>query len=506
MNTYNFKVLDNEYWWCGVVDLSSIMPFDKNTNVSYDLCFMPTCNQVNPVFISSAGRWAWMEDLGVFTFKDGELILTSDGEIAHGQEENLRSAYLKVSKEFFPSDGNIPDETSFVNPQYSTWMQFFYEQSQKNILSYAEYIKENDLPTGELILDDGWEEYYGYWDFNLRKFPNPKHMCDRLHELGFKVVLWIVPYVSADSDVYRLLKSKDLLVKDNNGKIFIAEWWNGYSAMLDFSNPNAVQWFEEQETYLKKAYGIDGLKMDGGDARFAPQFRSGYNNVMPHEHSRLYASLCSNLKLKELRACVKEAGKAIIQRVADKEHSWKRLNGIAGIIEKVILQGLSGYAYTCPDMVGGGLIDDYTDGFKESEELYIRYMQLSALMPMFQFSKLFWKDNPKLERVVKKMIALHQEFAPYILEYAKNSAITGEPIVRSLAYQFNDAFTCNDEFMLGDDYLISPIITEGANSRTVYLPEGKWKYALTGEVFSGKKQITISPDLEDLPYFIRTKE
>ena len=166
------------------------------------------------------------------------------------------------------------------------------------------------------------------------------------------------------------------------------------------------------------------------------------------------------------------------------------------------LQGLSGYPYICPDMVGGGLIEDVYNNISYSEELYARYIQLSILMPMLQFSKLFWVKSDLLKRVIKNILALRKELMPYIMECFENSAKTGEPILRSIAYQFNDGFTINDQFMLGDKYLVAPVITEGAVTRKVYLPEGRWKEASTGKIYDGKTEIVVKAEIEDLPYFI----
>jgi alpha-glucosidase len=142
----------------------------------------------------------------------------------------------------------------------------------------------------------------------------------------------------------------------------------------------------------------------------------------------------------------------------------------------MISAGLLGYAYTCPDMIGGGMQGDFVniDSDKFDQALIVRSAQIHALMPMMQFSVAPWRilDQKHLE-ICRNMAHLHVKMGEYILECAKNSAITGEPIVRHMEYMFPDQnfAECKDQFMLGEKYLITPILTS-ENTRQVVLPKG----------------------------------
>lgn len=502
MNNLTLKLYDNEYWWSGNIDIISMQPYTAKSKFKFDIANNEQWNQVNPVLFSSCGRWVWLENYGTFEFNDGILTVYSEGVINHGEEKSLKAAQLKVCNEFYKPNGKIVDPITISAPQYCTWMELLYGQNQQAVIDYAHRIIDNGMPAGEFIIDDGWQEYYGDWDFNLRKFPEPKKMCDELKSLGFKVVLWIVPYVSPDSDVYRELLAKDCLIKARDGKPYMAEWWDGYSAMLDFTNPDAVEWFKKVYERLHNEYGVDGLKMDGGDARFAPKYPSGKIMATASEHSKLYAAFGDDfLPIKELRACVKNGGKNIVQRVADRRHSWDRQNGLQGLIDTMCLQGMCGYFYSCPDMVGGGHIADVDEGVALGEELYIRYTEVCALMPMWQYSKMFWKDSEKMTRVVKKMTALHTKFSDYFIELAKNASKTGEPVMRSICYEFGVRPDISDEFMIGDKYLVAPVVTPATFKRKVYLPKGKWTSVLDGKTYDGDCEREFDVALEELLYF-----
>ena len=123
----------------------------------------------------------------------------------------------------------------------------------------------NGVPPGVLMLDDTWQEDYGLWNFHPGRFPNPKKMMDELHEMGFKVMVWICPFVSPDQ--YQICnqinKQKGFLLKkqstnstwENSGEPMVVNWWNGYSHVLDFTNPKATKWFNDQLDRLVKDYG-----------------------------------------------------------------------------------------------------------------------------------------------------------------------------------------------------------------------------------------------------------
>jgi len=174
------------------------------------------------------------------------------------------------------------------------------------------------------------------------------------------------------------------------------------------------------------------------------------------------------------------------------------------LVPDMLAAGLLGYAYACPDMIGGGEFLSFleVDPAKFDQSLIVRSSQTHALMPMMQFSVAPWRilDKEHLE-ICRTMAHLHARMGEYILACAKNASVTGEPIVRHMEYMFPDqGFSeCKDQFMLGDKYLVAPVVTTD-NHRTVILPKGRWRDEL-GTVFRGGKTITINVGIERLPYF-----
>lgn len=512
-NDLKISLDKGEYVWAGIIRDGHLMPLKEK--YSMDFYANNKSNQVQPIVLTSKGQFVWSEEPFKFEITANEIIVTnSKGKLITGKQgATLAEARNLVSQKYFPASGTMPDDLLFSAPQYNTWIELNYDQSQARVLKYAKDIIDNGFPPGVIMIDDTWQEDYGVWDFHPRRFPNPKEMVSQLHQMGFKVMLWVCPFVSPDQTViYNELK---------NGKAFLLEktkpedtwqtaknpimirWWDGVSAELDFSNPLAVKWFNNQLDRLVKDYNIDGFKFDAADCQFYPSNALSKENITPNRHSELYTQFGLRFPLNEYRACWKMGGQPLVQRLHDKDHSWKDLQML---IPDMIVEGLVGYTFSCPDMIGGGLLSAFEDNTKFNQDLVVRSAQCHALMPMMQFSVAPWRilDKEHLE-AVKKTVECRQKFVPLILKLAKESAKTGEPILKNLEYVFpNQGFAeIVDQFMLGNDLLVAPMVGPG-NERNVILPKGKWK-ADDGKVYKGGESVVIGVPLNRLPYFEKIK-
>lgn len=496
-------LLTGEKWWGGFSVEGTKMPFSVANPHQVDLVNDTKGNQGQPFFVSDKGRYIWCEDPFVFKIEGNRLTAVSESDdIELGKVgSTMKDAFLYASKKFFPSNGLIPDTLLFVRPQYNTWIELMYNQNQEDILNYAQGIVGNNFPPGVLMIDDNWQMDYGNWEFNPEKFSDPKAMCDQLHRMGFKIMMWVCPFISPDCEIFRDLQRKDFLIKrvDLPDEPYIAKWWNGYSAVLDLSNPGAMNWLKSQLRNLQVKYGVDGFKLDAGDARNYVDIKS-YEKINANEHSERYAEVGLDFKLNEYRACWKMAGLPLVQRLRDKNCNWVDLQKL---IPDMLALGIMGYSYSCPDMIGGGDFLSFLDNPNIDQDLVVRSAQVHALMPMMQFSVAPWRilDETHLS-AVKKAVSLHVQFKDIILDLAKKSSVTGEPIVRPMEYNFpNQGFSeIKDQFMLGDEILVAPVVTQGQKGRHVVLPSGNWMDD-TGKKYKGGQTINIDVPIDRLPYF-----
>jgi alpha-glucosidase (family GH31 glycosyl hydrolase) len=511
---YKTTLLPNEQWWGGFTRYGMNMPYNKNTVVTVDMWANNDENQTQPLFISNKGRYIWCEDPIKFAFDKGQLTVSSrTGVIQSGKAgEDIQTAYKYVSAKFFPPNGKIPDPLMFTIPQYNTWIELKYDQEEDKIMEYAQNIIAKGYPPGILMIDDTWQENYGVWQFAPRRFKDPKGMVKKLHDMGFKVMLWICPFVSADSETFRHLARKGmLLLRDQQGKpvnwntntqwqAAVVRWWNGYSGLLDLTNPDAMKWFNDQLDFLVKEYGVDGFKLDAGDGQFYKDNLVSRNPATPNDHTMLFGKVGLKYDMNEYRASFKMAGTHLAQRLRDKAHNWEELNEL---IPGILSQGMMGYAYTCPDMIGGGQWTAFLDETKIDQELIVRSAQIHALMPMMQFSVAPWRVLSKENNDICLQAAkLHAQFGDKIVTLARQSAQTGEPIARPLIYNYpkSDYGNIKDQFMLGTDILVAPVVQKGARSRSVVFPQGTW-VGDDGSKVVGPTTQTINVPLERLPYY-----
>lgn len=510
------KMLKGECWWGGAVTDSHSFPITETSEFKSGL-LDGEGNQSMPLFISSRGRVIWSEDVFELTASAGVITVSGTDVVLSSEGATLRDAYLGAMRKHFPFSGGSLPRKFFETAQYNTWMEFTYNPTQESVLAYAHSVVDNGYTPGIIIIDEGWHTRYGLWEFDFAKFPDPKGMIDELHSLGFIVMLWVVPFVTLDglgfitTERVANKEGKKLpFLMTDDGEVAVVRWWNGYSAILNLCIPEGREYLDQKLGALVDEYGVDGFKFDGGNL-------THYNNASlcngkqtKYTPAELNISWClygERYTFHEYKDTFKGGGRTVIQRIRDRDHSWGG-EGLATLIPFALAQGLMGYPFICPDMIGGGqwslnLIPD----FRCDEELFVRMAQCSVFFPMMQFSWAPWRMlSQESRKLCLEAAKLHTEIAPYIISQVEKCAKDGEPIVRSMEYSYpgKGYEKINDQFLLGDDYLVCPVVVKGAVTRKAILPEGKWEY-VDGTVYTGDTTVTVDAPIEVLPYFKRVK-
>jgi alpha-glucosidase len=252
-------------------------------------------------------------------------------------------------------------------------------------------------------------------------------------------------------------------------------------------------------------YRFDGFKFDAGNPEYvAGDCRFHESWMEPCDYATAWNNVGLHIPYNEFRSGFKTGGKPVVQRLHDQPHKWEAQGRI---IKDMLVAGLLGYPYAVPDMIAGGLCGSFPPGCVIDGKLFVRSCQAQSLMPMMQFSLAPWRvlDKRKCD-ICRDYAELHVKFGPYIMDLARHAARTGEPIMRSMDWEFpgqgfGDCFT---QFMLGGDWLIAPVITPD-DAVTVRLPAGRWRDDL-GEEHEGPKTLALKDvPLERLPRFRRLK-
>ena len=524
------QIEKGERWWGAANFFGTNMPFTATTRLKIDLRRKNYSNQCASLLISDKGRAIWSDAQSEIAFKDGAITMDADGTVCveTASEPTLPGAYRHAMRKWFPPSGKTPDLLFFTAPQLNTWIELTYHQNQKDILAYARSMLDHGVPPGVLMIDDTWQAGYGDWRFEPSRFPDPKTMIDALHGMGYKVMLWMCPYVGMDTPAFRRIawgrNPDDVRGYPAKGGFFTEPaparpgegeygfktkpkacgWWNGYSAFLDFSHPNANAWFTETLDGLVRDFGVDGFKFDGADlgAYNLSDRRAADPKATCGSLNNRYCAYALKYPFCEVRNTWRMQQLPVVVRLHDKMHEWTALNRI---VADMIAAGLLGQPFICPDMVGGGDWIAFIPGSPFDPELFIRSAQIHALCPMMQISASPWRvlDAPHQD-IFKKVLALRQKFAPQIAALAKKTGETGEPILRNLEYNYPGKGYAHviDEFMMGEDLLVAPVLKKGVASREVVLPPGLW-LADDGATFNGPCTITVQTPLARLPHFVR---
>jgi len=511
--------LDKTHWYGQGQLQYQFFPLD--THVS-EMNFFSATNIQVPFWLTKNGAGILVDNYQLFEsqFDRGVTIRGIDFK-SFSYRILIGRDILDARKIFLEKVGlpkRIPDERVLVKPIFTTWVEFKKEVNQEKVMDFASNIRKRDFPCSVIQIDDKWEENYGDFTFDPAKFPDPKRMVDAIHEMGCLATLWVYPFINYESENYDYAKNKNYLVMDPDGdKPAEIRWWDGEGGLLDISNPEAKRWFNEKLEALKKNYGFDGFKFDAGDAYFFPISRSDGRIVRPIKIGRTVGGLKPNqytdewlrfiyenqYDLAESRVGYLAQRFGIIAREGDKESTWGLDNGLHAAITQALTLSVTGYPYIMPDMIGGNQYQ-----YKCDKELFIRWVEAVAFMPIVEYSITPWTYGEETTEIAKRYSLLHLSLGNYYVSLAVNAKEKGDPIVCPLVLRYPEDENCScidDEYLVGN-LLVAPVIEKNSSEREVYLPRGVWLDFWSDEKIEGPKTITVEAPLERLPLYIEAQD
>ena len=190
--------------------------------------------------------------------------------------------------------------------------------------------------------------------------------------------------------------------------------------------------------------------------------------------------------------------------MGDRDTVWGVDNGLQSLIPALLTSSVLGYPFCLPDMIGGNA---YWGQFPDTE-LMVRWAQVSALMPAVQWSIPPWEVSDEASDACKIADAMRDDvLLPRINDLLENAATNLTPICRPLWWLDpldKETFNVDDQFLIGDDILVAPVVVKGARNRKVYLPAGVWSEYKGQENFTGPCWVEVEAPLMKLPVFIRS--
>jgi len=426
--------------------------------------------------------------------------------------------------------------------QQSRWSYYPDSMVEEVVRQY----RARDIPLDVIHLDIDYMSGYRVFTFDQKRFPDPQALTTKLGKQGVKVITIVDPgvkYQPATTGqprgafakpeleshdrfyyVFEEGKANNYFQHRANGDLFIPKVWPGESVFVDFTKSDARLWWGE----LHRAYtgnGIAGIWNDMNEpADFVDQTGKNQMDVVSYDegenstHAKnrnVFALLMARATYEGLESLepnrrpyvITRAAYAGIQRYStmwtgDTNSTWEAL---ALNISMFTTLGLSGEPFVGSDV--GGFIG------RGNAELLVRSYQISFLAPFCRNHKVIdgydqepWRFGTYYEDIIRKYLKLRYRMLPFLYTTLEEAHRTGVPLFRPLVLNYqSDANTENldDEFMVGDDLLVAPIVRPGITERLVYLPKGVWYDYWTGKKIAGGTMVRSKAELETVPMFVR---
>jgi alpha-glucosidase (family GH31 glycosyl hydrolase) len=419
-------------------------------------------------------------------------------------KDDIRATHQQLLN-YVGRPATAPPRELFARPIWTTWARYKMPITQAQTIQFADDIVAHGYPRSVMEIDDRWQAAYGDLEFDQGKFPDPRGMVEQLHARGFKVTLWVPPFLNPECNLYRQAAQQGYLLRHwSDDRPALTRWWQGYGGLMDVGNPAALEWWLQGFRRLQEEYGVDGFKFDAGEANFVPRDGRSVKNLSRNEYADRYVDFVArNFAWTEVRCGWRSQRQGVLFREWDKWSRWGIDNGLHAVLTQALTLGLIGYPYVLPDMIGGNAYE----GEVPDAELMIRWTQLTALLPSMQFSLAPWDYGPEANAICRRYARLHEQLSPVLNQCVAEVLADGTPMVRPLfwhALNDPDTYELADQFMLGDRLLVAPVLTPGQRQRVVYLPAGRWRDYWSGDEFSGPRNLDTYPaPLDLLPLFER---
>ncbi len=427
--------------------------------------------------------------------------------IAAGDIEQARRAAIAL----LGAPRRRPSRASFARPIFSTWTQYGHSLTQEQTLHFARDISRYDFPCHVVQVDERWETGHGDLRFDRSKFPDPAGMVEEIHALGYQATLWTCPFVNEDTATFSEEYDTGYMVMDATGRRpALMRWWHGPAGLVDFSNPEAAAKYAARLRRLMDEHGFDGFKLDGGDLRYQPVApdRGFHVPTTPAAYCDLYVQFFHDhfYDLAETRTEWFTQPCGLLAREGGKDSVWGLNNGLAAVLALGLTQGLLGYPFLIPDMIGGRIRTRDADLPLPDAAMFLRWTQACALLPVMQFSWAPWNYDRNTVEIAREYTRLHEDLADYWEELADRSVAAGQPMVRPLFLQYPDdaqTYPLYDEFLVGESLLAAPVITPDAR-RALYLPDGEWLDPWSGDRHRGPAWLPEADyPVHHLPLYVR---
>lgn len=396
---------------------------------------------------------------------------------------------------------------------FGLWLttSFTTNYDEETVNEFIDGMAQRDIPLHVFHFDCFWMKEFNWCDFqwDQRVFPDPKNMLKRLKDKGLKICVWINPYIAQESILFDEGMEKGYLLRRPNGDVWQWDLWQPGMGIVDFTNPDACEWYSSKLQSLIDM-GVDSFKTDFGER--IPTDVVYYDGSDPYKMHNYYTFLYNKVVFDLLKKNFGENEACVFARSAtagcqqfpvhwggdctsDYESMAESLRGGLSLL-------MSGYGYWSHDI--GGFESTSTP------DVYMRWAAFGLLSSHSRLHGSYsyrvpWLYGDEAVDVVRFFTKLKCSLMPYIFKNACITSKTGVSLMRAMIVEFQDDPACaylDRQYMLGDSLMVAPVFHEDGHV-TYYLPKGKWTHLLSNDVREGGSYYTDTYGYLSLPLYVR---
>lgn len=450
----------------------------------------------------------------------------NDGYYTFGSDDGNLDYYFIVGADMPEILENYTDLTGRA-PLPPKWSLGYHQSrwgydSEEVFRDLMSKMREHRIPCDAFHFDIDYMERYKVFSWNTETFDDPKKLISDLKENGIKAVTIIDPGVKVEAgyNMYEEGMANDYFAKTPEGETYVNAVWPGDSVFPDFGNPDVRKWWGEHLSFYHDL-GVSGIWNDMNEpASFRgplpddvvftdedkPSTHRELHNVYGHFMAKAtyegFKKVSGKRPFVITRACYSGSQKYTTAWTGDNQSLW---NHLRMAIPQQCNLGLSGLSFVGTDIAGFGA--------DTTPELMARWVQVGCFSPLFRnhcakgsFYQEPWLFGEETLNIYRKYVELRYELMPYFYDLCRECEQKGLPVIRPLVLHYeNDPVTrnLNDEFLVGEQLLVAPVVEQGAVKKMVYLPEGTWYDYWTHQAFEGRNYYVADAPIDTCPIFVK---
>lgn len=466
-----------------------------------------------PFYLSDAGYGVFVNHPEHVSFEVGSEVNTRVQFSVSGQKLEYFVIYGPTPKDILRKytalTGRAPQVPAW---SYGLWLStsFTTDYSEETVNGFVDRMEELELPLSVIHFDCYWMRPSHWCDFTWdpAKFTDPEGMLARYHERDLKVCVWINPYIGQRSHLFQEGMERGYLLKRLDGSVRQWDHWQSGMAWVDFTNPEARQWWKDELKKLLRQ-GVDAFKTDFGERvpTDVVWHDGSYPEKMHNYYSFLYNQAAYEAIAEErgVEEAIVFARSATVGGQSFPVHwggdSEPTFVSMAETLRGGLSIGMSGFGYWSHDM--GGFEGTPND------DVFIRWFPFGMLSSHSRLHgsrsyRVPWNYGETAVAVARRFIALKNRLMPYIITHAQDITDAGVPLMRHMILEYPDdrgSTHVDTQYLLGPDLLVAPVFTETGDV-DVYLPTAGWSDILTGTHLSSAGWHRQTHDLTTLPVLV----